>query len=143
MLAWCGWCWSVGDQMKNGGLRTATRGPGKLFSLQRWCRTCDDGHSAPNALLLCCECTVMRCVSCLSSKNLGPLKGGPLSLQGTAILTLKMSRCVFECLGRKPAIRPWRSACPKSRSNGKFTAPLRDRPARSSGSSKHPMRRQR
>jgi uncharacterized protein (DUF2237 family) len=34
---------------------------------------------------------------------------------------------------RKLGIRPWPLACPKSRSNGKFTAPSRDRPARSSG----------
>ena len=58
-------------------------------------------------------------------------------------LDFKIARMRVRMLGRKLGIRPWPLACPRSRSNGKSTAPSRDRAARSSGSLKHPMRRQR
>jgi hypothetical protein len=40
---------------------------------------CDDDHSAPDSLLLRCDCTV-RPRRCTSNGDLGPLNGGPLSL---------------------------------------------------------------
>jgi hypothetical protein len=45
-------------------------------------RACDADHSAPNALLVSCDRTVRprRCTS-----DLGPLNGGPLSLQARAL----------------------------------------------------------
>jgi len=42
-------------------------------------RLCDHDHSAPDALLLWCDCTVVP--GGVPSNDLGPLKGGPLSLR--------------------------------------------------------------
>jgi hypothetical protein len=45
----------IADQTTNGSLDNLSN---EFSKRKRWHRACDEDHSTPNALLLCCDCTV-------------------------------------------------------------------------------------